>query len=576
MSLYIKLKPKIQFSQLILVNCRHLVTKPIKPTAAAVDEDDEYTKEPQYPPILDLESKAIRLRNRQEWHDKIKNVKTIEEKLIGINMPRYYGFKSVMLNDHIFRYNSLPFFQHITRTQLVDAGLPDCYNNLNEKVDGLLGQVKSDVEDAVLFEYTVKHEKKSFQKPLDPETENRNRTLRVVRQIHRTLMNSLAADCPHLLEVDSDTDPRHEAFWFVGGIDPPKRIRNLRLNSWDKANADDPVNRSFQYVGKPLLTLRHEYPLESLMEFDNFSAEDISKVPEYRLDPATVGYATKHKHATTIPGFWPGCRQEFGLLSYHSRDHIPLRNAQHGQEDCQKAIHSQAIVSSYAWLLGQACYQGFSTYQDPTYPLSTQTIITDGQLWSFYLYQLNTTRLHIDAIENNPKVNQCWGTKEMKLFEQITEDGKLIGLNDDVLRNLMKFYINEPKQRAIDMKPYLGLDEQKIADIEHVERREFLQEKFNQLFSGRPRHKVVPEVYNWEKIYKIDHKTMPLVPRRRFFELGINPFRRTLDEHRLAYVPKALRPDDKKNREKFKKTYYPCKYEQKYIGYVSTFNRKLI
>jgi small subunit ribosomal protein S30 len=227
-------------------------------------------------------------------------------------------------------------------------------------------------------------------------------------------------------------------------------------------------------------------------------------------------------------------------------------------------------------LLGQASYQGFSTYHDPTYPLSTQTIITDGKVWSFYVYQLNTTQLHIDAIQQNPKVNQCWGTAEMKLFEEIDDKGKLIGFNDDVLRNLIKFYINEPKERNIEMKPYLGLDEQKIADIDDADRRIFLEEKFKHLFSGRPRHKLIPEVYHWEKIYKIDHNTKPLSPKRRFYELGINPFRRTLDDHRLKYVPKIIRPGGKKNRDKYEKTYYPCKYEQKYFGHVSTFNRKLI
>lgn len=164
----------------------------------------------------------------------------------------------------------------------------------------------------------------------------------------------------------------------------------------------------------------------------------------------------------------------------------------------------------------------------------------------------------------------------MKLFEEIDDKGKVIGLNDDVLRNLIKFYINEPKERNIVMKPYLGDDEQKVADIEHVDRRVFLEEKYKHLVSGRPRHKLVPEVYHWEKIYKIDHETLPLAPRRRFFELGINPFRRTLDDHRLKYVPKIVRPGGKKNRDKGEKTYYPCKYEQKYHGFVSTFNRKLI
>lgn len=184
--------------------------------------------------------------------------------------------------------------------------------------------------------------------------------------------------------------------------------------------------------------------------------------------------------------------------------------------------------------------------------------------------------MHIDALEKNPKVNQCWGTTEMKLFEEITEDGKLIGLNDDVLRNLIKFYINEPKKRDIIMKPYLGIDEQKVAHIDHVDRRLFLEQQYKYLTAKRKRHRLVPEVYHWEKIYKIDHNKRPLAPRRRFFEIGLNPFRRTLDDHRLKYVPKCVRPGGKKNRDKYEKTYYPCKYEQKQFAYVSTFNRKLI
>lgn len=150
MSLYLKFKPKRQFSNLILVSCRHLANNP----NVSVDVDEEYTKEPQYPPILDVKYKAVKERERLAWHEKIKCLKTVEEKLFAINMPRYYGFKSVMLNDIIFRYNSLPFFQYSTRTSLFDSGLPEYYNKLNDRVDGLLGHVKSDVEDAVLFEYT--------------------------------------------------------------------------------------------------------------------------------------------------------------------------------------------------------------------------------------------------------------------------------------------------------------------------------------------------------------------------------------------------------------------------------------
>ncbi len=103
-------------------------------------------------------------------------------------------------------------------------------------------------------------------------------------------------------EADTDIDPRHEAFWFLGGIEPPGRILKIRKNDWQKEYANDPVDRNFQYVGKPLLTLRHEHPLESQLEFEHFSAEDVAKVPDYRMDPTTAGYVHDYRSAVTVPG----------------------------------------------------------------------------------------------------------------------------------------------------------------------------------------------------------------------------------------------------------------------------------
>lgn len=246
------------------------------------------------------------------------------------------------------------------------------------------------------------------------------------------------------------------------------------------------------------------------------------------------------------------------MLSYQKRNHLITRDPNFGIEDFQEAIHAQGIQSSYAWLYGQACYQGFSTFHDITYPLSTQTIITNGQIFSFYAYQLNTTLIYSKEVYNNSKVNYCWGTKEMKLFENIDDKGKLQGFNENVLRNLIHFYINEPKTHDINnMKPYLGEKEQKIADIENDDRRIFLEKQYKFITSNRERNLSMPEIYAWEKIYKIDHKTRPMEPRRRFFELGINPFKRTLDDHTPEYIPKELRPEGPKSKKKWKKTYYP-------------------
>jgi small subunit ribosomal protein S30 len=384
-----------------------------------------------------------------------------------------------------------------------------------------------------------------------------------VKQINRILVNSLGADNRHLYEADTDIDPRHEAFWFVGGIEPTKQVKAFRKKrDYLKRILDEPVDRPFQYVGTPFLALRHQYPLEPFAETD-FNAADAPKgnVPSVTIDPRSYSFYTEHRHGVSTPGFWPGNVREYGLVSYQDRKFMnSRRNHDYGAEDAQNALHSQGIVTSYAWLLAQACYQGFSTYLDMTYPLTTQTVITDGKFWSFYKYQLNTTCIHTNLDGPNPKYNQCWGTPEMKLYDEIDDEGKMQGFNEDVLKNLVQFYVNQPKPREHEMKPYLGKDK-KIADIEDVKQRDWLEKCFKRLVSNRPRHLPLPEIYNWEWIYKINNNTRPLDRRLRFFELGINPFARRLNEHQPKYIPRHLRARGPHDKKKFEATYYPLNHK---------------
>lgn len=76
------------------------------------------------------------------------------------------------------------------------------------------------------------------------------KTSGLVKQLNRILINALGADNSHLYELDADVDPRHEAFWFVGGIDPTKRVKQMREGiDWLKDYVNDPVDRPFQYIG---------------------------------------------------------------------------------------------------------------------------------------------------------------------------------------------------------------------------------------------------------------------------------------------------------------------------------------
>lgn len=311
--------------------------------------------------------------------------------------------------------------------------------------------------------------------------------------------------------------------------------------------------------------MRNRLPLESVFEDFNDPAFDIVDVPKLRNDPQGIGYQRVYQHVKTIPGFWPGNEHEFGQLCYHNRHTYKVKyNTIDAidEEDKANALKSQAILNSFGWLIGQAYYQGFSTFNELTYPLTTQTIITNGQNWSFYVYQLNTTVFETVHFDRNQRANKCWGTDEIKLFDEIDANGQVKGFNDDVLRHLIQFYLAEPKQRNHEMQPYLGTEEQTIADIDHLERREFLEKHYKHLMSGKPRHRqdLIPEVYMWEWIYKIKFNTRPMDPRRRFFELNQDPWDRTLDDHWPVYVPRNQRVGgyhDKRKESKWKKTYWP-------------------
>lgn len=113
--------------------------------------ESEYTSTPQYPPILDLSFEKKLERKKEVVFEQIKMVKTVEEKQVKLNMPRYYGFKTCLFTEDRIPYNSLPLAQHATRTHLItDNNLPEFYKNI--EVDIYIKQLKSDMEELVLIE----------------------------------------------------------------------------------------------------------------------------------------------------------------------------------------------------------------------------------------------------------------------------------------------------------------------------------------------------------------------------------------------------------------------------------------
>lgn len=121
-------------------------------TVAQQDVDSEYTDEAVYPPIMDDSRDAIKAREKNEWHMKIKRIGTIEEKMIELNIPKYYGYKCVMIDDKEFPYNTLQFLKYATNTEFVEESHASSGEEENKKVDNFFNLIKSDVQDAFEFE----------------------------------------------------------------------------------------------------------------------------------------------------------------------------------------------------------------------------------------------------------------------------------------------------------------------------------------------------------------------------------------------------------------------------------------
>lgn len=125
----------------------------------------------------------------------------------------------------------------------------------------------------------------------------------------------------------------------------------------------------------------------------------------------------------------------------------------------------------------------------------------------FGAYQLNTMVLHSHHISDNPRRNVCWTTEPMQLFDKV-ENNKVHGLNDEVLGNIVKFYLNEPRSRdGVEMKPYLHPDVVYVANSNGSQRRTWLEERFKLMASNRPRHRLVIDAIKDETTFFIFNYT---------------------------------------------------------------------
>lgn len=167
--------------------------------------EEEYTNTPHYPPILDITPEKVRERKEISEHEAIKAVKTVEEKQIKLNMPRYYGFKCYLFHEDRIQFNSLPLVQHITRTHLIEnTELPSFYNSLN--TDLLAEKIKNHVEEAILFQHEgLNHKSKLLEQETTINEEENILASSVAQLVNRVILNALSENYVHLRTAEVRT-----------------------------------------------------------------------------------------------------------------------------------------------------------------------------------------------------------------------------------------------------------------------------------------------------------------------------------------------------------------------------------
>lgn len=161
---------------------------------------EEYSETPEYPPIVKLDRKSKKNRILVKWSEQIKQLNTVEEKQMKLNMPKFYGWKCLMFDDKLIPYNSMKFIQHCVRTHFKEVDqLPEFYNNVN--VDYLLTDVKSSIEDIVAIElegFKRNHEINKLN--LDKAIQEDLISSSIAEHINRIIINQ-ASNIQHLFNL---------------------------------------------------------------------------------------------------------------------------------------------------------------------------------------------------------------------------------------------------------------------------------------------------------------------------------------------------------------------------------------
>ncbi|XP_040574320.1 uncharacterized protein mRpS30 [Lepeophtheirus salmonis] len=550
-------------------------------------EESVYSKKPEYPPLPKYPDSMYKTE-KDKVICKMRSLDTVEEKAYYLNLPKYYGWFSVNIQEDFVRYGSLKFAKCATASDVVDGeNLPvshseDSKRITTESLDILKTYINS-YRNSTVPPYSVRgddvEERKDFIKYNQGELSKLN-FLSGLDRILSIITNNTSA---------TDLNARLEAFWFKGGFDPDalmvrkrrgdvkSRIKRNILKGTIEDHHDiiyESYDRPMAYIGCPLITKRNPYFLPSFLDMEQCRREfqSYKEAEEFFHDPKSLGYPYKHVHGRNIPCVWTGSKNPCLNISYLSSLNRFKKSTSESSFSEDIAEHMtpneealiKSIFHSFAATLSSSTYFGFTPFNNPTYPISTRTAVFDGQSMALSVYQLNRTELHQtqDDEEGRDLRNKLWFSPYRELYT-LDSEGSLSHINEDLLQDLISIYL-EKGDVSKEHTPYLHPQYKYIHQIKSAYDREYFWKRYLTMNNPSMDNLKRPTIEPWEKIHLIDNPSsmsMLGLRDRQWFRMAKYDFRgrehwdpefRKLDYYEPPYLPVKFR----KTRNPFKRNQY--------------------
>ncbi|KAK6180390.1 hypothetical protein SNE40_012555 [Patella caerulea] len=409
---------------------------------------------PRFPPGNWTSMTEEEAWTRYEAMQEMTAVPTVKERLEKLTKKQMRAYRFPVNNKSV---RVLEFQKNVTKSHLI-KGLPTVYDSL--QVDSLiLEKIKPYIIEVLLLE-----KERLFRSRF----RDIHRDSLILRNLIQTLLPLLYEHNTALRTSQVDEEVDIKGFWDRSGF---KRVM------WYDPEMERPKEFRIKYANDVRfqtahvcdVSIRTENPLKEFLPIDDELCIN-EEFPVLEYHPKVFGTSkTDREKSQLTPGYNLGDPCEFGLVSFHNTVWLDYQRRKYGDAVTEEMRQGMGLTASFTWLLAQAYSQGFNSLLDVTYPMTTQTVLSDGQKMSFFAYQLNT----IDMLKNNmanPRQNICWYTDETQLYEKI-EDGKVIGFNDETCETLLKFLLMKPERRNINMKPTLPAESSDIlSETEFISR----------------------------------------------------------------------------------------------------------